>query len=330
LITLLKRDPFDGKMKMSLGNEVKREVEGKLSKAYENEKYLYSRVMELEKRNQKLETKVRKLKKKKKELKEEVIKLRRKTVVQHLADDHDASTSDVEIIEEPHFGTVPPSHGEEEQAVNDDVIGNSVDETTSQSKGADQEEESRESSIEGAAEMMEVNSLEEIDEEAVDIDSSSGTASSDVPNQCPQCSKGFNTPGYLSTHIKVVHGPKKECSYCHKIFSLSSIKRHIREVHTGDTRECPECKKQIRSSLFSEHMQVVHSGIKEKCPRCGEEMSIFSLKKHIKVVHDNVRKHCPLCPKMFPASNLKRHVREVHHGVQRSAPHASYTSLQVI
>ena len=142
----------------SSANEVKREVEGKLSEANENEKYLYSRVMELEKRNQKLEKKVKKLKKKNKELKEEVIKSRRKTVVQHLADDHDATTSDVEIIEEPHFGTVPPSHGEEEQAVNDDVIGNSVDETTSQSKGADQEEESRESSIEGAAEMMEVNS----------------------------------------------------------------------------------------------------------------------------------------------------------------------------
>ena len=49
---------------MSLGNEVKREVEGKLSEANENEKYLYSRVMELEKRNQKLEKKVKKLKKK--------------------------------------------------------------------------------------------------------------------------------------------------------------------------------------------------------------------------------------------------------------------------
>ena len=56
------RDPFDGKMKMSLGNEVKREVEGKLSEANENEKYLYSRVMELEKRNQLLEKKVKKLK----------------------------------------------------------------------------------------------------------------------------------------------------------------------------------------------------------------------------------------------------------------------------
>ena len=50
-------------MKMSSANEVKREFEGKLSEANVNEKYLYSRVTELEKRNQKLEKKVNKLKK---------------------------------------------------------------------------------------------------------------------------------------------------------------------------------------------------------------------------------------------------------------------------
>ena len=120
---------------MSLGNEVKREVEGKLSEANENEKYLYSRVMELEKRNQLLEKKVKKLKKKKKELKE-VLKLQGRTVVQHLADDHAASTSDVEVIEELKFGPVPPCHGEEEQAINDDVDSNSVKQTTPSSASA--------------------------------------------------------------------------------------------------------------------------------------------------------------------------------------------------
>ena len=53
-------------MKMSSDNEVKWEFEGKLSEANANEKYLYNRVMELEKRNQKLEKKVKKLKNKKK------------------------------------------------------------------------------------------------------------------------------------------------------------------------------------------------------------------------------------------------------------------------
>ena len=61
---------------MSSANEVKREFEGKLSEATANEKFLYNRVMELEKRNQKLEKRVKKLKKRKKELKEEVAKLR--------------------------------------------------------------------------------------------------------------------------------------------------------------------------------------------------------------------------------------------------------------
>ena len=58
--------------------EVKKEIEGRLSEANANEKYLYSRVTVLEKRNQKLEKKVEKLKRKKKELKQEVTKLRGK------------------------------------------------------------------------------------------------------------------------------------------------------------------------------------------------------------------------------------------------------------
>ena len=43
---------------------------------------------------------MKKLKKKKKELKEEVAKLRGAVPVQHIADDHDASTPDDEIVEE--------------------------------------------------------------------------------------------------------------------------------------------------------------------------------------------------------------------------------------
>ena len=58
---------------MSSSIEVKKEIEGKLSEANANEKYLYSRVMGLEKKNKKLE---KKLKRKKKELKQEVSKLR--------------------------------------------------------------------------------------------------------------------------------------------------------------------------------------------------------------------------------------------------------------
>ena len=63
---------------MTSSIEVKKEIEGKLSEANANEKYLYSRVMELEKRNQKLEKRVNKLKRKKKELKQEVANLRGK------------------------------------------------------------------------------------------------------------------------------------------------------------------------------------------------------------------------------------------------------------
>ena len=72
---------------MASSIEVKKEIEGKLSEANANEKYLYSRVTELEKRNQKLEKKVNKLKRKKKELKQEVAKLRGKLQSQGLERD---------------------------------------------------------------------------------------------------------------------------------------------------------------------------------------------------------------------------------------------------
>merc|ERR1712013_893773 len=150
-------------------------------------------------------------------------------------------TSDVEVVEEPNFD-LSQSNLYEEQVVNSDI--NSNKETATQS-GA-QVEENRGSVIEEAAEKMEADNSEELDEEAVD--NPSGTGSSEVPNQCPQCSKGFNTPGNLSQHIKGVHGPKKECSFCHKMINSTEIKRHTREAHMGDTRECPECKKQIRTS----------------------------------------------------------------------------------
>ena len=196
---------------MSLGNEVKREVEAKLSEVNENKKYLYSRVMELEKRNQKLEKKVRKLKKKKKELKEEVTKLRRKTVVQHLAD---AGASDVEVVEEPNFGSSLSNHYEE-RAENYNINSDNLDETAVPFNSADEDEEDRRSTIEGAAEGFADNSPEELPEEAVDNPSETGCSEhlGEVKNQCPQCGKSFNTSSHLGQHIKGVHGPKEKCVF---------------------------------------------------------------------------------------------------------------------
>jgi len=290
---------------MSSANEVKREFEGKLSEATANEKYLYNRVMQLEKRNQKLEKRVKKLKKRKKELKEVVVKLRRTTAVQHIADDHGASTSDVEVVEEP-IHVPSPSNLDEELAVISDVNSNTVNEDTD----AAHVEVNRGLTIEEVAQGFEFDNSEELEEET--FDNPSGTGSSAVPNQCPRCRKGFSAPWKLSRHIKDVHGSKKECSYCHKMVNPRYLNCHIREAHMGDTRECPECKKQIRSSKFSEHMQRVHSGFKENCPQCGKELSLNKLARHIKEVHDNVRKPCPYCPKQFRSRSLKSHIRKAH------------------
>ena len=57
---------------------MKKEIETKLLEANANEKYLYNRVTELEKKNQKLEKKVKKSKRNKKDLKQKVVNLREK------------------------------------------------------------------------------------------------------------------------------------------------------------------------------------------------------------------------------------------------------------
>ena len=74
--------------------EVKKEIEVKHLEANSNEKYLYSKVTELEKRNQKLEKKVKKLKRKKRELKQEVAKLRGKIQSQGSEGDEELSGQD--------------------------------------------------------------------------------------------------------------------------------------------------------------------------------------------------------------------------------------------
>ena len=145
-----------------------------------------------------MEKKVKKLKRKKKELKEGVAKSQGTFLVPNIAHDHDASTSDIQVVEEPNFGS-SQSNLDEEQAVNtfepvnSDVNSNNVDEVPAlKSNGAAQVEENRRLIIEEAAEEMEVDNSEELDEEAAD--NPSGTESSEVPNQCPQCSKVFSTP----------------------------------------------------------------------------------------------------------------------------------------
>ena len=193
---------------MSSGNEVKREIEGKLCEATANEKYLYNRVIDLEKRNQKLEKRVKKLKKRKNELKEEVVKLRRT-----IADDHGASTSDVEAIEESNLVS-SPSNLDQELSVISDVNSNTVDEETD----AAQVEENREVTNEEVAQGLEFDNSEELDEEA--LDNPSGTGSSAVPNQCAQCGKRNKTPYQRSSHGRHKRVPRvQEADKIVQVFS---------------------------------------------------------------------------------------------------------------
>ena len=77
--------------------------------------------------------------------------------IQHIPNGHDASTSNVEFVEELTFGP-RQSNLDEEQAVNSDVNSNNVDkETASQSNGGAQVEDNSWLTIEDAAEEMEAD-----------------------------------------------------------------------------------------------------------------------------------------------------------------------------
>jgi len=311
-------------------------------KANANEKYLYSRVTELEKRNQKLEKKVKKLKRKKKELKQEVVKLRGQIQSQGTEGGErqdEVSTSaageeggEVEVLEMEEEVTNSPSRSndEEEHVCASDINRDFVDQAADDPDEVDEESEVDENQSNGqsglnneeeSAGRNDVNCNEEHDDEAGDrqgeVEGQHSDHHGEVENRCSQCGKTFVSAGNLKTHIRSVHGPKKKCNVCKKFFSAGSLKTHVKEIHEGDRRQCPECKKEIASSKLSEHMQHAHLGFKKECPRCGKHMASKHLSTHIKEEHEGVRKKCPFCTKQFRTSHLSGHIREVHQGIRK-------------
>ena len=147
------------------------------------------------------------MKKKKKEWKEEAAKLQGTTLVQHIADDHDASTSDAELLEEPNFGS-SQSNLDEEQAVISDVNSNHVDDDTpAHTEGVHGPKK------ECSCHKM-INSIE--------IKRHIRGAHMSDTRECPECKKQIRSSGF-SRHMQVVHsGIKRWCPRCGKDMAFNN------------------------------------------------------------------------------------------------------------
>lgn len=117
----------------------------------------------------------------------------------------------------------------------------------------------------------------------------------DIRYECTDCPCFFKNHGHLKSHIKVVHGVKRQlyqCKECSKKFdSKAPMIQHMRTVHTS--------------------VQVMH-----KCTFCQRLYgSANSLKWHIHINHnkDYVRSKCPYCPCDFKwPHHLKVHIKKTH------------------
>ena len=92
-----------------------------------------------------------------------------------------------------------------------------------------------------------------------------------VVTRCPICDTTVKYSGYLSEHIKLMHGtetfPCGECSYVGK--TKERLKRHKKNRHEEKLYKCEFCDyKAAIPSLLNEHFHY-KSFFKHECDKCG-------------------------------------------------------------
>ncbi|XP_037933925.1 zinc finger protein 85-like [Teleopsis dalmanni] len=80
------------------------------------------------------------------------------------------------------------------------------------------------------------------------------------PHICPDCGQGFNGPGNLKRHHRIVHEGVKDfaCRFCHRRFAKAQTLKHHEMTHTGEKpHECNQCGKRfIQYVALKRHMKV--------------------------------------------------------------------------
>ena len=168
---------------------------------------------------------------------------------------------------------------------------------------------------------------------------------------CSHCDKSFKIESNLRTHIRYMHGTKKElkrkCDICEKEFTYRSYQHHYRKhkldtiqrtecricgkpfntlseeslhiaTHDPKSIQCSVCPKAFRAEArLQSHHKRIHSGNvpSYKCDHCSKSFTEVSKKNwHIVQIHENVRNyHCKQCDKTFKRqAHLTTHLTSMH------------------
>ena len=108
------------------------------------------------------------------------------------------------------------------------------------------------------------------------------------PYVCETCGKSFKDPGTLKQHT-YKHGSQTfVCKFCSQKFdSPLYLSRHMKRVHPVDgiqTKTCSTCGKGFSSNyLLNKHVDSVHDHVKHSCPHCHMVIGrLSSVTRHLR------------------------------------------------
>ncbi|XP_076015055.1 uncharacterized protein LOC143007546 isoform X2 [Genypterus blacodes] len=128
--------------------------------------------------------------------------------------------------------------------------------------------------------------------------------------KCPKCSKAFELPNQLKTHMKL-HTLPHHCSQCEKGFtSKSGYYQHQRLHKRGRIFTCGHCNKGFLCNSALRQHERLHEGPTHLCTVCGKRLSKAAFVRHMQKHKGEKNYLCTTCGKSFLSSGeLLLHTR---------------------